>query len=500
MIDENDSLDDDSFKDETQDKYAEVVEKLCAPNSKVKTLLQAIPADIKPRLLAMPTIDLLTLQEKLQQLTDADVSVTDLPGEWWSTLLEGRSLQEDVKTPLRDNVNDPNRLWDNKLEVINASGTLVTLAPTKRNPSSNKLTEATVDMLFAEEQASGQTIAIDLYHTGITVTFQPPLARAYLALQAKIDNAVYEYFKNTFALRYSSALYVRTREYVDFALSHVVSTSLKTTGSIKSQLLSIIHPFDIDHLLAGFAQTFNPKGVPVKLACTNDIGQCFHVEEGILHIKDMLGVDTLSLTNEQKLHMSKRSSKSHTHEDVRKYQDAFNRHTTIKLSNQYEVGINGYLTLEDYFSASDVYEQQCTAFVAELGPESNVDREDIINKFIASSELMTYSHWVNFIKLTRSDGGVISINNPRTLIYRALSRMSTDPKTVDGFISALNSYFNKHKMSHVGIEGYDCPVCSAKQGNHVSEQLTDFVTINPIRFFMELVQSKINEIDTTTYQ
>ena len=119
--------------------------------------MEQAPITVQKTLMALPTLELTKLYNAINKLTEEEVEVKDLPQEWWKVVLEGRKLQEDIATPIHDNVTDPRRLWDNKLEVLDGENNKIILKPTRRAPSTGKLTEATVDMLFAEEQAETVT-------------------------------------------------------------------------------------------------------------------------------------------------------------------------------------------------------------------------------------------------------------------------------------------------------------------------------------------------------
>lgn len=446
--------------------------------------------------IALPTVTYERLVKALSVIENIGVRIEDMPAEWWSEVLNARAILDHSETSPTPNTENPNRLWNNQLEVTDEDGKIKIIKPTSRKASATVINEAVVDMLFGEVMHTGETITVPLYHTGIHVTFKPPLLKSFTAIQAKINTAMYEYFKKTWGLRFSGSVHVRTQEYVHFALAHVTASSLKDTGNLTSQLLSVIHPFDIPHLLAGFAQTFRPSGVAVSLPCMNKVGECSHVVEGTINIADTMVVDTRALTPEQRLHIAKRGNKVHDHKSVAAYKDAFNRHHVVALNDDISITVNGNLTLDTYFDTINGFVELCDTFIAELGDSDNIDREDVVNRFVASIEVMTYASWVAGVTIKRAGGELVTITKPTTMIHRALQNLSSGKGMFKTFVSTMNDYFNKHTISHVAVESYRCPACGTVHEENLSDTLTSLVAINPIRFFSELIQREQQRLDT----
>lgn len=442
------------------------------------------------RRVSMPATLLETLLEQLKTLDEAQLQESDLRDEWLQAVTNARQLLNHEKSSPQDNVNDPKRRWDKRVAYTDENGKQIDITTKPRAVSTNTLSTASVVMLINEAESTGITLSIPLYASGFHVTVAPPTLADFVSMSSLARQAQYDAFSATWGMRFTNSIATKTEVFVRSILRHVVSTSLEMTGPKEDQLLKAIHPYDIPHLLAGYAATFLPDGFEYERGCMANPGTCSQVAKGRLNVRDMMLVDKTALSSAQLTHLAKTAAKSHSHDSLRTYRNGFNRVERVAITPHVDATI-GDINLMDYFSATSETIALVESFVREMGPASESTRSAEITRFIESTDILKHVHWIKALHVKRN-GTEVLLSQPEH-IRSALQALASNEKAAEQLDKAVNDYHNRHIFSHVGVSGYRCESCGGYNSGDISQRLFNLIPVEALRFFSLLLAYQMRQ-------
>lgn len=405
----------------------------------------------------------------------------------------GKSISESfpylpVKEQFMGALNDPNKNFKQLYEV---KGT--PLIPAIREfeyGSTLKGIEAIVAL--STQLGSGNAFQVPLYHSGFWMTFMPPGDEEIVQINKLIAADKIQTGRASIGLAYSNGTIYQADRLVNFALSHVFETSIKTSAGSKLSVVALrklIAPQDLNIVLWGFFTTWNISGFNYARACINDPDKCRNIFEERLNLTKLLWTSLDSLSEWQISHMSKRTPGSMEEESVKRYKSELaclsNKHIVLKSSNKSEIKMElGISSIEDWISDGKKYIDKLAATVTNLltNVEDENDRTDLMSKQANSGAMLTYSQWVKSIELAK--GKVAPEAMEQTLQF-----LSADDGVRKQFFDEILKFIDETTIAVIAIPEFVCPKCEmVQESDKVLPRLTGLIPIDTINVFIELIQ------------
>lgn len=440
--------------------------------------------------ISLPTVTVEELADIIENIPQVNLGASEEGRNWVNTINDGlRTLRVDDSG--LEALEDPDAEFGQS--VPHESG--------KLRPA---LQRATVSggMVVSGEKAIlglrsktglGMMVRKPYWHSGIWLTVKTPQEPDILELQRSITASKVELGRHTWGLALSAVTGIIHESYFNLLLDNFYSTSAKE----KEDLLDLILLPDLSTMVWHLACAVYPNGFQYSRACTCNPDKCNHVSQELINPIKLQFVNKKALTQEQKNHMSNKTSGSMDSESIRKYQKQMlsgqKREHTYKLSSGNEIKIVFKIpTLREYFNSTHKWVDRLNERVIEaLGIDSSTkDRNAYINKLSVSTMLRQYSHFIDSI-----DYGDI-IKDAET-IDQALDSLSTEPDITEKFSEDIKKYINDITISVIGIPDYICPVCKGEQSKAYSDDAplgTSVLPIDPLMTFFTLHSQKLSRL------
>lgn len=311
---------------------------------------------------------------------------------------------------------------------------------------------------------TGQITRIPLWHSGIWINLKAPTEAQLLELDRRIANEKITLGRATAGLAYSNMSVYHNAFLFNFALSLVFDCSISgfTTEKLKQKILLP----DLPLLLWGLLCTLYPNGYRYHRPCIADPTVCQHVTEELLDISKLCWTDNLALTQSQRNHMVRKSTKF-TDIELENYisqhryhgkgtvlvKDVDGNKTYVELRvptlNDYEQ--SGYSWVEGIVATTD------QAFGSQLGGE---ERDEYILDQARTTSLRQYAHWMKRINFN----GNANIED-RSTLETMVAQLTGDIEAADAFMEGVRKFINDTTISQIAIPTYKCPACEKDQNN-----------------------------------
>ena len=372
-------------------------------------------------------------------------------------------------------------------------------APKLKNTENENLKGERAVLRVLRQLGLGTTFQVPLWHSGIWVTLKPPTESEIIELNRLLINEKIRMGRYTYGLIYSNTTAYTIDILVDFIISHIYTTTVKSEELPISSLKNFLSVQDLFTLIWGFACTMYPKGFQYQRACLTDPEKCHHVLEEKLNLSKLLWTNNNVLTDWQKSHMASRQPFDRDLSAVKKYRDEMLslKSRRIKLSKEGDE-TELYITLKspmvsDYISEghkwiSGIIDKIKNSVVS---IDDDIERNNIVQRFAQSTSMRQYTQWVESIEL---DTNII---NDRETIETTLDIMSADDYIRDTFIEKVVNYINDSTMAVVGIPTYNCPKCASEQkGEIINNEFTNIIPLDVVQLFFGLTTQRIQKITT----
>jgi len=404
-----------------------------------------------------------------------------------------QSLSSGVKDDiLYDNINHNN--YVNDVNYSDKEMNIRTI-PIKSN---GKLSGDAGVAKFTASLGIGSITQIPLWHSGISVTINPPKDDELINLEIALANNQIELGRETNTLIYSNYSVVFNRLVTDFIIDHIIGTTVKLDAD--SDLRDLIKVQDLPILVLGLINSIYPEGYNITRTCKNTLvldndGKplCDYIAVGTVKPKRLLKVNRKSLTNKALLHMSKRSPNSTTIDEVKEYQLSISaledEEVTLTGSNGTKINMTlSTPTLADYIDNGEAWIDNVISKTESIFTDSDSDEiknnkvRDTLNAVI----LGIYNVYIK--KITHSDGSTVE---DRETIDRVLDSISSDSSILTGYLDYIKSYIDKTAIAIVATPNYTCPACAAKEQDADQAEIKkgafkEFLPINVLEHFFDL--------------
>ena len=352
---------------------------------------------------------------------------------------------------------------------------------------------------------TGSIFQVPLWHTGIWLTFKPPLDSELVELNRILVAQKMELGRYTYGLAFSNSIVYTIEHLVDFALRHVYDASIKLDVSNPRTLKDIIVSHDIPSLLWGLASAMYPKGFQYRRACAADPATCNHVIEELINLRKLLWVDRASLTDWQRAHMASWRSASKDMDSLKKYREEMLKLNdyTVKFHEDTPQEMRIILrspSISEYIDAGYRWVGSIVDLVDKtLAAKNNqAEREKLITQYGQATAMRQYTHWIRSIEFDHQvvEGSEIQRTiEDREAIEKVCDALSGDDAIRNHFLEQVGTYINESTIAVVGIPTYDCPACqSVQESNLVLPHHKNIIPLDVQQTFFALLTQRMQRI------
>jgi hypothetical protein len=344
----------------------------------------------------------------------------------------------------------------------------------------------------------GTIFQVPLWHSGFWVTFKPPTESEIVEFNRLFASDKIQFGRQTYGLAFSNTVSYTTDRVLNFALSHVYDTTIKSEDVNLDNIRQYISTQDIHNVIWGFICTMYPRGFLYNRACVADPEKCNHVIEETLNVSKLQWTNTQALTDWQKTHMSQRQPKSRDIQSVNRYKEEL-----VKIQKNKKVineGLSDMLTITiktptavEYIDSGHKWIGNIVDSIERIvgNDVTRNERDALITRHAQATSIRQYSHWIDSIEIESN------IIDDRETIETALEGLSSDDNIRNQIIKAVVNYINSSVISVIGIPVYDCPACGKVQSSNLEDLNKNFKNILPldvIQVFFDLVTQRIQRL------
>lgn len=411
---------------------------------------------------------------------------------WLDVVNKGSGFEPDIEM-FRPTLEQPNSLWRQGVEY---NGKMIAGGYPRYAQTENQtlVGEKAVLRILAHTRLGAQ-FRTPLWHSGIWVTFKSPSETAQIELYRMIVDDKISLGRQTYGLIFSHVTSYTVERIVNFALQHVIETTLAVKGGeIIQALKSTISCQDITSLLWGFACSMYPNGFLYQRGCVTDPMKCIHVVKELLDLSKLQWVNQNALTPWQRTHMSDLRPGQKTLENIKRYQEELlpiqERTVYINQETSEELSIKlKSPTIDDYVVAGAKWIsgiEDLVNRVLSTSPDTQ-QRNGLITRHGQATFLRQYDHWVNEI------GMGTNVVNDRDTMESTLDNINGDDLFRQDFMSRVTDYINDSTIAVVGIPKYHCPECNGLQDTpkNTSQYI---IPLDMIQLFFSLLTLRMARI------
>ncbi len=320
----------------------------------------------------------------------------------------------------------------------------------------------------------GAPYTVRLWHTGISVTITPPSELSIIELQTKIENMSEDVGRSTFGSLNSNSTVFIDKLLTEFALEHVIVSSMQTDGDIDITANDIMLN-DLRPLIFAVMASVYPKGFEYSRACIADAKSCNHTEKGLIDLNKMFYVNKDALSKKHLKHMTSTAKNTMSIKDIEEYQNSLGPLATRKIEIELPED-----TAILYLKSPTIAERTASGerwisflekgVMATLGKKyDDTQRKMLIFKRAISTNARQYAHYVTKIRYKESGDVISDVAD----IEDALNTLSTVDSARAKFTTEIVKYIDDSMVAVVAIPVYDCPSCELPQNytNHEGERL-----------------------------
>lgn len=389
-------------------------------------------------------------------------------------------------------------------EINYAGKTLNIKNPKYAVKEGEKLSPAAASAQLLSALKLGEVMHVPLWNSGFWITIVPPQQRDLVNLELRMTSEEILLGRMSFNFVYSNFAVIYTDILTRFIIDSIKDSSLQVPAD--ETIDKYIKITDLYPLILGLLSCLYPNGLPVSIACSNNIvlnedgnPSCDYVTAINADPKKMLVVNRDRLTKEMLDQMSKRAPNSVTVNEVLQYQERIRTDRTeptkivnrdgVELIVDFKVpSIQENVTLGRQWVETVTKQVEGTFKANESAQDKNI-------KLLKAADMGILSTYSSFVKEIKSADGNISITDTNS-ISEMLERISSDEEMARGFIKLIDRFITDNSASIVAIPNFICPKCGA-EGNTNSKKVKgfkEFIPIEVIKYFLDHVNLRINTV------
>ena len=449
--------------------------------------------------ISIPSTPDALLEKRSEVMKSMDGFGSTVPQQEWETALVDGAFMSTVDESLSDSMTEGD--WRQGIEV---EGKRVNMSTPRLMSSPGRI--VTGHEAIARAQActnAGSPSRGQAWHSGINLAFRAPSEGDLLELYRTIHNDKIKLGRSSYGKIYSNTLVYMNHRLVEFALKHLGSATLRNDASFDN-LMDVLVIQDLYPLLNTFAATMYPEGFKYKRACTANIGECTHVEEGVLDLKETVYVDRSKLQDWQRNSIVGTKSASITIDHVRRWQSELLKDRVVSIKGHngavYKVTFKSP-TIRAYVDSGYRWIENISQMMREsVSLEPGDDQRNLfMRQHSKATYLRQFGHRVDSIEL--SDGTIINndeevdVKVGTTTIEGVLSVMSADDGLREEFEKEVNKFIDESTIALVAVPTYTCKACGASQSKSEGDVLeTQYIPLEMPQALFTMIGERVSRI------
>lgn len=422
-------------------------------------------------------------------LTDSDES-----RKWAAGVSEGLEFVT-YGNVLNKTVNDEDAMF--KQCVDHNGANLVAGSPKLKNIQNQNLKGERATIRLMSHIGLGTLFQTPLWHSGIWVTFKPPVETEIVELNRLLMSDKIRFGRTSYGLMFSNTVAYSTMRIVDFIIDHIYETSIKPEEVSVVDLKNIILSQDIPSLIWGFVCTMYPDGFQYQRSCIADPEKCNHVIQAKLNLSKLQWTNKNALSEACLAHMFDRKAKTKTKQNIIDYQKTILK--TQKRQVDIDTPVGNVLkfilkspTINEYIDAGQQWIGNITNTIEQaVGLNSSQEeKEELIKNHAQSTSMRQFGHWVESIEF---ESNVI---DDKGTIDSTLNILSAEDDIRVKFLESVSDYIDESTISLIGIPVFDCPKCaSTAVGKKVNRpEFANIIPLDVLQLFFDLLMQKMGRI------
>lgn len=378
--------------------------------------------------------------------------------------------------------------------VSGSTGKLKGTLPTFKHSEDTTYTGDRARLLVRSTLRLGTLFQVPLWHSGFWVTLRSPSESELLELERRIVQHKSTLGRQTYGLLFSNTMAYTNDIFLDFILEHVYNTSLNVKDD--QELRKYIRLPDISILIWGLACATWPGGFQYRRPCIASPDSCHHVLEEKLNLAALLWTDESQLTQAQIKHMSSRSNRSVSVEQVAKYVDEFTigQNRLVELTPEMKIIFRIPLA-QEHIDSGIRWVMQIEETYGRAMAEEPQARDAFLTSQAKATALREFAHCVAAVQV----GNTTEITDKPT-IENILNDLTARDDLRSTFTRAVGQYLDDSLISFVGIPSYECPSCGKKQPISEYARFPEVIALDVTNSFFRLLVQRTQKIRDRTLQ
>lgn len=350
----------------------------------------------------------------------------------------------------------------------------------------------------------GKNIQVPLWNVGIRITILVPPVNAVYDLKKKLRDLNIESDVDTGGLLFSNKKIKLYKEITEFISKYILDTTLDIPED--KVLYDFVPVQDIALAIVGASLSLYPNGNIVTIACAktteivNGIPKCNFVANSKVDPRDLVKIDSSRVTDVMLDIISRRNSKSVSVQDIELYRNEYIKDESYnKIVVPYDTGdlifTLGNPVISKFISRGDKWYDDLVSQLYNVGNLTYETKKEEIEKIIELSVLGTYNSYITSIEV---DGEVYTDDET---IDELLNEISQDNYLYNIYMKRVMEFISYNTLANIGTNNFLCPTCNSKQKDE--EEIKnifemEYVWMDPIAYFLEIMNSKLTKMQKRT--
>ena len=432
----------------------------------------------------LPSGRLMTVAEVSARSPNIDIADTENGRLWVESLRQGMRLipmHDYMSTTIDREDAEWRQFVDHDGDKISA------LEPSFRHNNGKAVSGERAVLRVKSLLGMGSLIQVPLWHSGFWITIKAPSDVVLLDLMRRMMEEKVNLGRRTYGLTYSNVSSYTTQWIMDIIMSHIYDTSIKDDDV---NLREMILTTDYTTIVWALACAIWRNGFAFARACTADPDKCNHVTQEKINVTKIHWVDTSSLTEWQRGHMSNRGGSSMSVEAIMRYREDFvrGRQRVLELNDRIKMTLK-VPNINEYIASGQRWIGELVQMVdgAFLEDQDEDTRNSYINQRGSATTMRQYAHWVESIE---ADGEVYT---EKSTIEQTIDALCADAGIRKLYFESAKKFIEDSTIAVVAIPHAHCPVCGEELGKE-DKKFVRLIAIDPVATFFTLLVPKCTEI------
>lgn len=350
----------------------------------------------------------------------------------------------------------------------------------------------------------GKNIQVPLWNTGIRITLIVPPVNAIYDLKKKLRDLNIESDVDAGGLLFSNKKIKLYKDICNFISNYILDTTLDIPED--KTLYDYVSVVDIALTIVGTSLSLYPNGNYVTITCAksseikNGVPKCNYMASSKIDPRDLVKIDSSRVTDTMLDIISRRNSGSVSVDDLITYKNEYIKDTSYNnIVVPYETG-DLIFTLElpsinHFLTAGDKWYDELLSQIYNIGNLTYELRKEEIEKIIELSVLGVYNSYVKSVTVEDE------IYTDQETIDGCLNEVSQDNYLYNIFMKGVMSFISYHTIANIGTNNFLCPNCKSKQleeDNIKNIFEMEYIWMDPISYFLEIMNSKLTKMQKRT--